>query len=217
MRVPNLTATNRYLKSINLSIECGVDDEDEPSLIVRKSDGETYGEFPRLLEFWVHWIEYAAMVSDYDQQSRTLIDRYWRGSREERNCIIVQFEDWMAGRDRGPIEAILSTRHPITAETLPADWKRALAENMKGPFQGRRPWQCAIDAMKQIDPFLRLRWSSVDSLMNGPNSGKYVDLPIETRLTSVCLDMEWADEDLKDERRAVDCIRPSAGRIPLCD
>src|SRR5688572_15840528 len=213
MRIPTLLATDRYLRSLNLSIACGVDDDGKPSVIVRKGDGETYGEFPRLLDFWVYWIEYAAMVLDYDQQARAIIDRYWRSSRTERNCIIIQFENWMAGRDREPIEAIISTCKPITVDTLPHDWKRALAESLNGPFQGRRAWQCVIDAMKQIDPFLHRRWSSFDLLIRGPNSGKIVDLPIETSLASVCLKTERTDGYFKDERRAAETVRPGQSCI----
>lgn len=175
MRVPSLSATNRYLRSIGRFAEY-VELEGHRRFIVHRAGGDGFADYIDLLEFWNEEIQYAARVLTGSRQARAFIDRYWAATRRERNQIIVDMENWISGRDQAPIKSFLATCGSIRHEALPVGWRRELAESVNGWLNGRDFFQCACDAMKLVDPIVRLRWTHVDVMIEGPLSGVSIEL-----------------------------------------
>lgn len=183
MRVPTLSATNRYLRRIGRWAEYA-EIQGHQRLIVHRAKDDGFADYSDLLEFWNDEIQYAARVITNGRQADAFINHYWRSTRQERNRIIVRVENWLSWRDRDPIEMFLSSCGPVTHDALPGGWKSEIAENLNGWFKGRDFWECASEAISKIDPIVRLRWTHFDAIVKGPLSGIGIELATPSCLVS---------------------------------
>ncbi len=183
MRVPTLSAANRYLRRIGRWAEYA-EIQGHQRLIVHRAKDDGFADYSDLLEFWNDEIQYAARVISNGRQASAFIDRYWAATRRERNQMIVEMENWISGRDRAPIQSFLASCGTISHETLPSGWRMELAESVNGWLKGRDFFQCACDSMALVDPIVRLRWTHVDVMIEGPLSGVSIELGPPSYLVS---------------------------------